>query len=95
MRAIQDSESSVAREMKKMIRTLIAQGWSKNEIVFEMQRIYGNDILITPEKLDDTRSLLGRFRPVITLGVTFSAMIILYRMRKLHSLNVARQVSLN
>ena len=45
-RAIQDSESLVAQEQKKMIKTLVKKGWSKNEIIYEVQRIYGNDVLI-------------------------------------------------
>jgi hypothetical protein len=31
-----------------MIRTLVAKGWSKNEIVYEIQRVFGNDVLILP-----------------------------------------------
>jgi cytochrome c-type biogenesis protein CcmH/NrfF len=36
----------VAQEMKRIVKTLAKKGWSKNEIVYELQRIYGNDILI-------------------------------------------------
>jgi cytochrome c-type biogenesis protein CcmH/NrfF len=35
-RAIQDSESNVAQEMKKIVNTLAKKGWSKNEIVYEL-----------------------------------------------------------
>ena len=35
-RAIQDSESVTAKEQKKIIKTLIKKGWTKNEIVYEV-----------------------------------------------------------
>ena len=35
-RAIQDSESVTAQEQKKVIKTLIKKGWTKNEIVYEV-----------------------------------------------------------
>eukprot|EP00350_Pseudokeronopsis_sp_OXSARD2_P002036 CAMPEP_0170555198 /NCGR_PEP_ID=MMETSP0211-20121228/13091_1 /TAXON_ID=311385 /ORGANISM="Pseudokeronopsis sp., Strain OXSARD2" /LENGTH=132 /DNA_ID=CAMNT_0010864863 /DNA_START=64 /DNA_END=462 /DNA_ORIENTATION=+ len=54
-RAIQDSESNVAKEQKRMINTLIGKGWSKNEVVYEIQRVYGNDVLILQDKLTDDR----------------------------------------
>ena len=40
-RAIQDSESQYAMEQKTMIDILARKGWSKNEIAYEMQRVYG------------------------------------------------------
>ena len=43
-----------------MIKTLIKKGWTKNEIVYELQRVFGNDVLILPKKLDDERSFLGK-----------------------------------
>ena len=55
-RAIQDSESITAIEQKKMIQTLIHKGWSKNEIIYEMQRIFGNDILINTKYVDYDKS---------------------------------------
>lgn len=36
IRAIQDSESHVAQEQKKIIKTLIKKGWSKNEVIYEI-----------------------------------------------------------
>ena len=59
-RAIQDSESNVALDQKRLINGLIKKGWSKNEICFEVQRVWGHDVLILPELLDDTRSLPNR-----------------------------------
>ena len=35
-RALQDSESHIAQEMKSMITGLSQKGWDKNEIVAEM-----------------------------------------------------------
>ena len=35
-RAIQDSESNVAQEMKRLVKTLAKKGWPKNEIVYEL-----------------------------------------------------------
>ena len=54
-RALQDSESNIAIIQKRMINRLARKGWSKNEIVAEQQRIFGQDLLILPQNLDDTR----------------------------------------
>jgi cytochrome c-type biogenesis protein CcmH/NrfF len=35
-RAIQDSESQVAQDQKRMIKTLVKKGWSKNEVIYEV-----------------------------------------------------------
>ena len=53
-----------------MIKILVAQGWSKNEIIYEMQRVFGNDVLILTNRLDDERSLAARFLPVFALTLT-------------------------
>mmetsp|Transcript_25622 Transcript_25622/g.39425 ORF Transcript_25622/g.39425 Transcript_25622/m.39425 type:complete len:132 (-) Transcript_25622:16-411(-) len=55
-RAIQDSESVVALKQKNLILGMVRKGLTKNQIIREMQMIYGNDVLIYPEKVDDTRS---------------------------------------
>lgn len=47
-RALQDSESNIAIDMKRMITCLARKGWTKNEIVGEMQRVWGQDVLILP-----------------------------------------------
>ena len=60
-RAIQDSESNVAIEQKHMIHCLAHKGWSRNEIVGEMQRIWGQDVLILPENLLDNRPFYQKF----------------------------------
>jgi len=49
-----------AIDMKKIIHTLIQKGWTENEIVFELQRIFGNDVLMDGQKINDERSLLAR-----------------------------------
>ena len=76
VRAIQDSESNVAQEMKRIVKTLAKKGWSKNEIVYELQRIYGNDILILKNRLTDERGFVGRFGVPITLS--FSVLTFLF-----------------
>ena len=63
-----------------MIKILIAQGWSKNEIIYEMQRVFGNDILILPKKLDDNRSFLHKTLPYVMLTVTVGGALIFKRM---------------
>ena len=60
-----------------MVKMLVAQGWSKNEIIYEMQRIFGNDVLIL-NKLDDERSFVARSVPFLAMGV-FGAMFLLSR----------------
>ena len=37
------------------------QGWKKNEIIYECQRVFGNDVLIEPRRLDDERTLFGKY----------------------------------
>ena len=85
-RAIQDSESSVAMEQKKMIRTLVAKGWSKNEIVYENQRVFGNDVLILPERLHNEANVLGS---VILPGLfmTFGLGMLAYRRKRFQKIS--------
>ena len=68
IRAIQDSEGQTSIEQKRMIKILVAQGWSKNEIIYEMQRIFGNDVLILTNILDDERGFLARTVPILGFG---------------------------
>ena len=51
-----------------MVKILVSQGWSKNEIIYEMQRVFGNDVLILPKNLDDERGLIERLLPVVLTG---------------------------
>ena len=69
IRAIQDSEGQISIEQKKMIKILVAQGWSKNEIIYEIQRVFGNDVLILPDSLDDERSIFARAVPFVAIGM--------------------------
>ena len=72
-RAIQDSESYCALKQKKMIYALANKGFSKNEIVREMQLVFGNDILIYPQQLDFREgSRLGVFKKVFFMGLLAS-----------------------
>lgn len=80
-RAIQDSETLIAQEQKKLIKTLAKKGWSKNEIIYEVQRIYGNDVLIITRKLDDERGLIAvNKNPLMMLGL--SGLLLLINMRR-------------
>ena len=83
MRAIQDSEGPVSIEQKRMIKILVAQGWSKNEIIYEMQRIFGNDVLILPRSVDDERSFVAKTIPVLFWGLTIGYFAIRFRSRTL------------
>ena len=58
-----------------MIKTLVKKGWSKNEVIYEMQRIYGNDILILKHRLDDERGFFGRFGVPLFLGTSVLSII--------------------
>ncbi len=61
--------------MKKIVKTLAKKGWSKNEIVYELQRIYGNDILILKQRLTDERGPVGKFGVPITLSLSAIAFL--------------------
>ena len=51
-----------------MILALVQRGWNKTEIVHENQRVWGQDVLILPQEVDDNRSNFVRFGiPVISL----------------------------
>jgi hypothetical protein len=54
--------------MKKIIKTLAKKGWQKNEIVYEVQRIFGNDVLILKHRLNDERGFFGRFGVPLTIS---------------------------
>ncbi|CDW78447.1 UNKNOWN [Stylonychia lemnae] len=68
-RAIQDSESPTALDQKRIIRLLVRKGWSKNEITYECQRIFGNDVLIKPEKLEDDRMPISKYKRFIMFSI--------------------------
>ena len=78
-RAIQDSESQVAQDQKRMIKTLVKKGWSKNEVIYEVQRVFGNDVLILKRKLDDDRGPIGKFGVPITLLFGLSGFLLFRR----------------
>ena len=89
-RAIQDSESNVAQEMKRIVKTLAKKGWSKNEIVYELQRIYGNDILILKQRLADERGFFGKNGVPITLSLSLMGYM-LFRQRRVMKVQRAAQ----
>jgi len=53
----------------------VQQGWSKNEIIYETQRIFGNDVLIVPGVLEDERSFLGRVLPIIVPAILIGGLL--------------------
>ena len=89
-RAIQDSESNVAQDMKRIVKTLAKKGWSKNEIVYELQRIYGNDILILKQRLADERGFFGKNGVPITLSLSLMGYM-LFRQRRVMKVQRAAQ----
>jgi len=83
MRAIQDSESQVAQEQKRLVKTLVKKGWSKNEVIYEMQRVYGNDVLILKSKLNDERGALAKFGiPLMMVSATAASLLLFRRGRR-------------
>ena len=67
-RALQDSESNTAIEQKRMINGLVKKGWSKNEVVAEVQRVWGQDVVILPNMLDDNRGPMAKYGINMILG---------------------------
>ena len=62
-----------------MVKTLLNKGWSKNEILFEVQRIYGNDVIIFTKFLDDERTMLGKIFPVAGAAFFISTFLWMYK----------------
>ena len=91
-RAIQDSESNVAIMQKRMIECLAHKGWSKNEILGEVQRVWGQDVIILPEMIDDTRSTFVKFGLPMLLGACVAAPVLARRMRIASSYRVNSSV---
>ena len=69
-RAIQDSESNTAIEMKRFIRCLIQKDCKMNQIIYEVQKVWGNDVLILPKQIEDNRPR------VIKYGLPFMTTLI-------------------
>mgnify|MGYP000666139446 CR=1 FL=1 len=67
-RALQDSESNTAIEQKRMINGLVKKGWSKNEVVSEVQRVWGQDVVILPNMLDDNRGHMAKYGIKMVFG---------------------------
>ena len=89
-RAIQDSESNVAQDQKRIIKHLLSQGWSKNEIIYELQRIFGNDILLNGTYLDDERSFVTKVGPTFLFGLFLSTMFLRGRIRARQATELAK-----
>ena len=80
-RALQDSESLTAIEQKRMIFGLAKKGWSTIDIVSELQRVWGQDVLILPEKLDGSKNFASRMMGP-SIGAIFMIPAFIYFMRK-------------
>jgi len=65
--------------MKKIVKTLVKKGWSKNEIIYEIQRVYGNDVLIQKFKLNDERGFVGKYGLPMTMMASLTLMLFLRR----------------
>ncbi len=65
--------------MKKMVKTLVKKGWSKNEVIYEMQRVFGNDILILKQSVDDERGIIGKYGIPLGVVTLFSAFMLIRR----------------
>jgi hypothetical protein len=65
--------------MKKIVKTLVKKGWSKNEIIYEIQRVYGNDVLIQKFKLNDERGFAGKYGFPMTVMGSLTLMLFLRR----------------
>jgi hypothetical protein len=65
--------------MKKIVKTLVKKGWSKNEIIYEIQRVYGNDVLIQRFKLNDERGFVGKYGLPMTMMASLTLMLFLRR----------------
>ena len=71
-----------------MIKILVNKGWSKNEIIYEMQRIFGNDVLILVRALDDDRSTLGKNIVPISTGLIFGGIFLLFKLRSIRKTRI-------
>ena len=65
--------------MKKIVKNLVKKGWSKNEIIYEIQRVYGNDVLIQKFKLNDERGFVGKYGLPMTMMASLTLMLFLRR----------------
>jgi cytochrome c-type biogenesis protein CcmH/NrfF len=69
----------VAQEQKRLVKTLVKKGWSKNEVIYEMQRVYGNDVLILKSKLHDERGAFAKFGLPLMMMTASGASLLLFR----------------
>ena len=79
--------------MKRIVKTLAKKGWSKNEIVYELQRIYGNDILILKQRLSDERGFLGKNGVPITLSLSLMGYMLFRQRRVMKVQRAANQLA--
>jgi hypothetical protein len=63
--------------MKRMIKALVKKGWTKNEVIYEIKRIYGNDVLILKSRVEDDRSFVAKYGLGIFAFSIFSGVMFL------------------
>lgn len=54
---LNEAEGEIAKEQKQLIQRLIAKNWTPNQIIYEIERIYGMDAFIKSRPIID----VGRF----------------------------------
>ena len=81
-RAIQDSESNTAIEMKRFIRCLVQKDYKMNQIIYEVQKVWGTDILILPKQIEDNRPRIIKYGIPFLTTLTFIVPITLMFIRR-------------
>ena len=81
-RAIQDSESNTAIEMKRFIRCLVQKDYKMNQIIYEVQKVWGTDILILPKQIEDNRPRIIKYGIPFLTTLTFMVPITLMFIRR-------------
>lgn len=71
-----------------MMKLLVKKGWEKNEIIYEMQRVFGNDVLIHVRMLDDERTLFGRVGLPLFYIFSISGIVMLSRFRQVRRIKL-------
>ena len=51
-----NADGYMAKKQKRMVNILSRKGWTKNEVVYEFQRVFGNDIVENTDLFDDQSS---------------------------------------
>jgi hypothetical protein len=67
------TDNKFSNETKKMVKMLLAKGWTVNEIIYEMEKVYGSGIVSWDNKLQrqkyDSLKLFISSMPIWILGI--------------------------